>query len=286
MKVHRDLFRSPISSFESPFTGWMAPATVHHLAEGHEIEFRMAPLGACTVTIRHRLPFQRSTRVDNLVLSEDPTAMQFRGPEQDTSSRLADSLPPAGRGVDTLIHFFPFQRSLTGRSSAPTRCEPTARHMLVRAQEIPPRSAPAIFGIGSLLQDRPFHRSARRPDTERPIAWHDFVLVHETARSLLLAGLADLTICQRPLAHRSASARVTPLASACHPTATQAVPAGHDTPSSSALATSKREACAFGACPCGRTAAWAAVLLITVDTASATEQAATSTMRVSRTRLT
>jgi hypothetical protein len=175
----------------------------------------------------HLVPSHRSARV--VTAPELPTAVQAEDEVQATPLR---KLPgPAGLKVGTIRQVLPFHRSASVPAPLPelSILPPTAMQAddEVQATADSPTNGTegAGFGVGTIRQEVPFHRSASVPtglpalSTGEPTAVHAEADVQETLlRKALPDGVGVVWIRHRVPFHRSA--RVVP--SALPPTAVQA----------------------------------------------------------------
>jgi hypothetical protein len=144
---------------------WDEPTAVHRLADEHETESKAAlTLGRNSPDSVQRDPLQRSANPEITceALNSPPTAMHSLEVGHDT---LASELETAlgGRGVFTIDHRVPFQRSTSGTVSFPATTLPTAVHARRDEHVTPFRilvGEPAGLGVGTIRQCVPSHRSA------------------------------------------------------------------------------------------------------------------------------
>jgi hypothetical protein len=168
--------------------GLEAPTAVHADADVQDTPLKKPlPCGGLGVAwIIHLTPSHRSASVPPL---KDPTAVQAEGEVHDTALRNAP--PRGGLGVFWICQAAPFQRSTRAWVAPAMLLSPTAVQATGVLQATPSRAAkvdPGGFGVRTIRQERPFHRSARlapRPEvlTCTPTAMHEFDPVHDAQNS-------------------------------------------------------------------------------------------------------
>jgi hypothetical protein len=181
-------------------------------------------------------PFECSANVAGLpeLSVYPPTAIQLDDDEHDTALKVAPRkngvCGPGGSGTDCRLHLDPFHRSASRdcEPELPTDT-PTATHAEDEGHDTLDRAlaaAPGGFGVDSLLQLVPFHRSAKltpvpEPSTEEPTAMHMAASGHDTENSCPVgaSGFGMGTLDQPGPAAPAGTARVTKTAAA--PTTTR-----------------------------------------------------------------
>lgn len=189
------------------------------------------------------VPFHRSASVLQLLAPMySPTAMHIVVLAQETPCRIVD-VAPTGFGLGMTDQLVPFQRSIKLFVVVLVEYEPTAKQLVVLAQDTPFRVATRLAGstAGPGRSDHavPFQRSTTGlvlvPPKESPTAKQLVVDGHDTAsNSLREAPVGGAVIDQAVPFQRSASATMVPSVNAVGwylPTAMQLVSVEHDTPS-------------------------------------------------------
>jgi hypothetical protein len=233
-----------------------APLAKHRLVDAHAMPVRKVPLplDPGLATTDQPVPFHRSTSALNVLpVTLFPTAKQLVAPEHETPP---STLPraPATFGLATIDQDDPFQRSISVFCTRPSLvcpvvAQPVAKQLVELTQEIPLKVlsvAPAKFGVGTIVQLDPFHRSANVDVVKfgftyfcvLPTARQFDALVQETLERLTPStplGFGLALICQLDPFQRSMSVELAePIATLLRdiPTAKQLVVLEHETPPS------------------------------------------------------
>src|SRR5215471_14095314 len=186
--VHRVPFHRSAKVTALGVKGLKAPTAMHDEDDVQDTPLRNAPPcgGLGVAWILHLTPFHRSASVPPL---KDPTAVQADGEVHNTALRNAP--PWGGVGVLWIRQAVPFQRSTRAWVPPAVVLSPTAVQATGVLHATPSRAAkvdPGGFGVRTIRQALPFHRSARlapRPEvlTCTPTAMHEFDPVHDTQNS-------------------------------------------------------------------------------------------------------
>src|SRR6476646_9984222 len=187
------------------------------------------------------VPFHRWTNVRQLFSAMYvPTAMQLVALTHETPLRI-DEVAPGGFGLGTIDQLPPFHRSIKVLVVVLVEYEPTAKQLMVLAQDTPfnvaTKFAGSMTGLGWVDQAVPFQRSrsglVTAPPKASPTAKQLVVDGHDTpSNSLREAPVGSAVIDHTVPSQRSASVAVVESVNAAgwyEPTARQVVAFEHET---------------------------------------------------------
>jgi hypothetical protein len=164
---------------------WMPTAT-QLVALAHDTEERLLNKAASDGlwTIDQRVPSHRST---NVFADDVPTAKQLVALAHDTPERLLESALRRLE-LETIDHRVPSHRSTSVSLPIEADAVPTAKHLVAVEHDTPERlleRAPRGFGLATIDQRAPSHRSTNVFVDDAPTAKQLVAVEHDTPEKLL-----------------------------------------------------------------------------------------------------